>query len=453
MMEKKQEQDIQNKNIISELPDSDFLFFLYSERDRENSLRQYQGWNIWALAGAIITVLCAGYYVIKNDSSSISPSTVTYFASGLIAVLLCYRPVSLFFGKERAVDYSKIKTVKDIAPYHYLCLSVIVSLSSTILIFVFDGNQPWNIVTIAWIISAILFIIGFCYTIINKEKVSKSDLEGIVFVNFKLNTLYVSALGGCLSVVWYNSFKNSIEESVNFSEFELSVCIVAVIMLWYLLVKVYCSEKESNKIDLLIDKYVYNGMSRETLFWKLRTERMGLTVLESCSKELLETRSSFEQYEQKMRKIQEVADMLEKNIASEEQWRQSYKEINDTLAYLKKFSHQTKKFGDKLSQIEAQVPALKNDKEFSNLKSILELLMTKENDILKVTIDAFDRFKMYICKKYGCFCYAKCEHRHEKGSILFRTKRWCHMFFLRLHKHYKDKGRSKEGMGTGSCPA
>lgn len=441
MMEKKQEQDKQNKNIISELPDSDFLFFLYSERDRENSLRQYQGWNIWALAGAIITVLCAGYYVIKNDSSSISPSTVTYFASGLIAVLLCYRPVSLFFGKERAVDYSKIKTVKDIAPSRYLILSFIVSISFSILILVFDGNQPWNIVSIAWIISAILFFIGLCYIIINKEKVSKSYLEGIVFVNIKLNTMYFGILGGILSVVWYDSFKNIFEGSVNFSEFELSICIVAVIVLLYLLIKVYCSEKESNKIDLLIDKFVYNGMSKEALFWELRAERMGLTVLESCSKELLETRSSFEQYEQKMRKIQEVADMLEKNIASEEQWRQSYKEINDTLAYLQNFSHQTKKFGDKLSQIEAQIPTLKNNVEFYNLTSMLELLMKKEKDILKVTTDAYDRFKLYICEKYGGFCCAKCEHRHEKGSIPFRIKRWCQLFFLRLHINciYKRK--------------
>lgn len=31
------------------MSDFEFLSFLYSGRDRENGLRQYQGWNIWAL--------------------------------------------------------------------------------------------------------------------------------------------------------------------------------------------------------------------------------------------------------------------------------------------------------------------------------------------------------------------------------------------------------------------
>ena len=36
------------KNRITELQDSEFLSFLYSERDREEGLVTYQGWNLWA---------------------------------------------------------------------------------------------------------------------------------------------------------------------------------------------------------------------------------------------------------------------------------------------------------------------------------------------------------------------------------------------------------------------
>lgn len=39
------------KNRITELSDSEFLSFLYTEREREHSLNQYQGWNIWAIVG------------------------------------------------------------------------------------------------------------------------------------------------------------------------------------------------------------------------------------------------------------------------------------------------------------------------------------------------------------------------------------------------------------------
>lgn len=34
-------------NRITELPDSEFLSFLYSERNREEGLANYQGWNLW----------------------------------------------------------------------------------------------------------------------------------------------------------------------------------------------------------------------------------------------------------------------------------------------------------------------------------------------------------------------------------------------------------------------
>ena len=50
---------MKKENII-ELSDSEFLSYLYAERDREESLNSYQGWNIWAIVGALVTVVCAG---------------------------------------------------------------------------------------------------------------------------------------------------------------------------------------------------------------------------------------------------------------------------------------------------------------------------------------------------------------------------------------------------------
>ena len=37
---------------LTNLSDSDFLNFLYSERDREKSLSEKNGWTNWAIAGA-----------------------------------------------------------------------------------------------------------------------------------------------------------------------------------------------------------------------------------------------------------------------------------------------------------------------------------------------------------------------------------------------------------------
>jgi hypothetical protein len=49
---------------VTELSDAEFLSYLYAERDREESLNSYQGWNLWVVIGAMITVACAVYGII-----------------------------------------------------------------------------------------------------------------------------------------------------------------------------------------------------------------------------------------------------------------------------------------------------------------------------------------------------------------------------------------------------
>ena len=72
-----------NKDIAN-LQESDFISFLYLERDRENNLSEFHGWNNWALAGAIITAICSGYAVL-GINPSLDMAKVLYNASCSIA--------------------------------------------------------------------------------------------------------------------------------------------------------------------------------------------------------------------------------------------------------------------------------------------------------------------------------------------------------------------------------
>ena len=56
MMEKSKS-NIEIPQAISELTGGEFLSFLYLERNREESLNSYQGWNAWVVMGALITVV------------------------------------------------------------------------------------------------------------------------------------------------------------------------------------------------------------------------------------------------------------------------------------------------------------------------------------------------------------------------------------------------------------
>lgn len=62
---------MQEGNNILSLSEAEFLLFLYSERDREESLNSYQGWNVWAVFGALITVVCAAYGVLVAHTGEI----------------------------------------------------------------------------------------------------------------------------------------------------------------------------------------------------------------------------------------------------------------------------------------------------------------------------------------------------------------------------------------------
>ena len=77
-------------NRITELPDSEFLSFLYSERDREEGLVTFQGWNLWAIAGAAVTVIWALYDILCKHHAEIDALNVGYILSGMLSlVFIC----------------------------------------------------------------------------------------------------------------------------------------------------------------------------------------------------------------------------------------------------------------------------------------------------------------------------------------------------------------------------
>lgn len=164
MDDNKDRLDIQNQS------DSEFLSLLFSERDRENSQRQYQGWNLWALAGALVTVVYTGYHVIRGSAELFSALRVVYLVSGLLAVVLFLRPFFLLFEKERGVDNNKVRTLKEVAPYHYLVMMVVVSATFSVIIPLLDNNNLWNVIDIGWIVSFVGSVFGLCYAIICRKK-------------------------------------------------------------------------------------------------------------------------------------------------------------------------------------------------------------------------------------------------------------------------------------------
>ena len=424
---------------IEKLSDAEFLSFLYSERDRESSLRQYQGWTLWALAGALVTVTCAGYHILKGENTILCISQIIYIVSGVMATMLFIRPMFLLFERERGVDYKKIKILKNVAPYHYLGLTVAVSVTFSLLVPLFNKNNPFNIISIYWMICALMTIGGLIYDIVCREKIVKSDCDGMVFNSVDWNRRYSALLGGVLFTIGLESFINVNYHVLESPSFELAVCISAEVLLAQFMIKVYYIEKKANKIDILIDEYVYKDFPKDMTYRMLRMNRMGNTVLESCVEELLGLRNAFEAYEQKKQRIEEVCNHFEKETCGANKFQEYYGEVVETMAFLKQCHHQVEKLRNKLRQIEKQVPYLKTDKEFEDIMKVLYYHITKEEELFEFAKSTTNKIQTWLnkyhCNKYGGFCERECEHRHDKPLLRLRWKRLCN----KLSSDNKDK--------------
>lgn len=419
----------ENKNDrIIGLSDSEFLSFLYAERDRENNLRQFQGWNIWALVGAIVAVCCASYYIIKDNWSSICYTQFLYCSSSIVAFILCYMPVLSLLSRNRGVDYKKLKTIKDVSPNLYLLIGLLVSTFFAILIPVVDKTKPWNIVSICWIASFLLFLIGKIVCWKNRDKIVHSYIEDRVFVDLVWDRWYFLSVGFFLLLIWIKSFEFLSLKEMGFAEFELTVCVAALTVLVYMLLKVLRSENVASRMDVLIDGFVYKGESKESIYRMLRINRMGSTVLESCAQEVEKLGRGVEIYKEKRQVLEMIENSIKNSNVEFEELRRYVGEIEEVVAYLNQCLRQSSVLGNKLEQIEKMVPELKNDDNFMTLISMLDDVNVATDTLMKLSRSVFGKvaqmFEKYHCERYGGLCNAYCALRHEKMSFRHRIIRW-----------------------------
>lgn len=412
-----------NTNTITDLSDADFLSFLYSERDRENSLRQYQGWNIWALMGAIATMVCAGYLVLKEHLCLINFIQVLYLISVAFSFVLCFRIIAFLLNKEKGVDYGKVKTIKDVSPDCYLWCSLLLSFALSVLIPVVDKENRWNVVSIGWIYLVVVFLIGIISTFVNKDKIVVSFIDEMVFPNVKWDRIYSQLVICPMAVVGVFSIRY-ISFPIATSEFELAVCITVTALLVYLLTKVLKSEKEANKIDVLIADYVYKNDSKEFIYRMMRIYKMGNTVMESCSKEIFEICTSLEKIEQTKKNFEDVAHQYEIDDVDVARTPQDVKIMDDALNLLVKLANNVSEIIDKLEQVMTRVPSLGNDSDYQKVFSMTRFAQEKTAELMDSVKASLSKIRSWVemnrCEKYDCICWEGCEHRHD--NIAIRTK-------------------------------
>lgn len=363
-----------SKHMLAEMPDSDFLSFLYSERERENSLSRYQGWNNWALAGALITVICTLYAVCK-ESIYINWNSVLYFVSGIMALFLAYHSWLTVFMHKRGIDFSKVRMLKEVIPYAKITLIYTCSISSIILIPIADG---FNILFWLWWAVFIAYSVVVISAIIFRKSIVETYPEERLFTKNRLSITFDSIVGCILGWIGIRSFE-VIDGEFFSSEFEIAVCICSILVLLYLLLKINTEDKVVRRFDVIMDEYLYTGVPKDITVRKIVNNRMGYGVLEACSEEIKQIKKLKAEHQKDEAGIDEIIASIEKGGCLIKQLDYLKNQALTALEHQKEIILLSKKLSDKTKKIQSITPMMLNVPEYNKILD--------ENDVIFADVE------------------------------------------------------------------
>lgn len=406
---------------ITELSDSDFLSFLYAEREREESQNNYQGWNLWAIGGAIIAVVCAAYSLSRNNMDIDFVQTL-YLLSGIVSFVMCYRPflmiLMIIAGRERSVDDSKVKKLKDVFPILYVFLALISSIGFAIILPMVDkSSSNINLISILWTGSAILNIILVVVRVLYKEKLVKTNPISISYVNIKFGRIIDALIACVLCFIWTYSFRKVTGPIWGSPNFELAVCLAAILFLFYFGANILKDVKKTSEIDVLLDEYLYKGVDKDIICKKLIINRMGYSVLEVCAYELGILKKSVATLEEHKSKINDLNGILDDGSFDVNRMQDYIEELKISDSFARCLDN-AKTLLDKLNQILNLNVSMVKGGEYqyvsSEVNSIVESLKSYMNLYNIVERKLSTWMQVYYCEKYGGLCVEDCPHRHDK---------------------------------------
>lgn len=423
----------ENKPSIPEMSDSEFLSFLYSERDRENSISEYHGWNNWALAGSIITVTCFVYATVFN-ASSVDWLKVLYYAAGGVAFFLSYHTWLRLFKRERGHDFTRVRLLKEMTPWTEAVLSLIVSIAAIVLIVIYDCLSP-----VFWLWVAVfafqlsVFIVALC----NRNRLVPYYFYRAYFPNKHMNPVYDAVSGMLFYEAWCYSFRKASWNILN-TEFELGICLGAIAVLLYVLVKINVENKVVKQFDAIIDMYVYSGVSKEDTYQIILCNRMGYGVLDVCKKDLEKVRSAASACESITNELQGFKTTVESGKYDLEQLTSYTNRLEDILAFLKEGLLQSEKLSSRMDEIVRIAPVLNQvdaiNMVFDSNKELYQKAVSTQNEVGIVFELVQKEVDKYYCKRYGGFCEDMiCGRRNEPMDKKYARRLRRRRFLMKLH--------------------
>lgn len=395
---------------VYELSDAEFLSYLYAERNREESLNSYQGWNTWAVVGAMITVACAAYGIISKHITDLDRLRTLYLVSKYLGTIFGFWYAGLsymsFLERKRATDYKRIKRLKDVAPIPYLIVVTVCSVDLALNFLIAPCDNRWNGVTISWIVLAVCYLLISFNVYVNRNTIVWAVKDDVWFS--RTGQMFVAGMSVYVMfwMIWKWSLENISGPLVGTPEFELAICITAIVMLVYLYLKIKLKNRKSSEIDVLIDEYLYKGKSKEEVYGQLRINLLGRDMLETCSKEFLALKKYYDDFDSQKKKLDKIKVAFSNGTIEAGSLDGQLDSLRESLEYSGKWVKRLDALHDRLEEIAKNVPELKEEEEFGNMQAIVDMMLSKTdviNDEIKMVTDEMEKFiEEHVCLDCGC---------------------------------------------------
>lgn len=411
---------------IWEWTDSEFLSFLYTERDREYSKHSEWGVNFWAVGAAIIGMLGYAYHAISEDYCSFDWRLFLYYSTAIGDLMILGTILLLpLIKRDRWVNKFRVTTIRYNAPAVAILGKAVIAYNSFRWLL---KLKDFDIVFWLWG-SLLVFEILICvYLLINQNKLIKISQRGHIFGNIVLEWIYRIVEGGiCVSILlmslhgWGNQYYMEVKE------FEMA-CVFAIIvgLLWLAFYRML--DKRYRLMDRWIDQYIYGKLTKEEAYLYLLEYSQDYDIVDILRDE----------YE-KIKPLQnEISKWREKHKEYIRLIREGKVEFDDCKKYLTFIDNETTISEKLLNKCTIVNDKIKEIVKLEALPASMDLFNKLINEINSLEDEVFEcieesnkickELKLFVtsfmCTKYGGLCGVEnCVHRNEKMSFRYRSKR------------------------------
>ena len=419
---------------VENMTDSEFISWLYLERDREESIHKLPGWNTWIIITALISIINFIYFFLTESKDIINVYQSIVFSSWIITLLIDIYPLFTLVEKKRAIDHNRIRELKDQAPILYAMCITFVTFSYFIVLCITKPSSVSFLHYWPWAALFLLYLLALTYIGIYKNKIVQVSENLNLFPSSKISLMFnLVSLG--ITFFATNSSMREIPR-IDSREFILGIAFASIIVLLYLLILYFFGGW--NNIEELIDNVVYNKFSRKEAFQKLKGIRLGYLPVEYLKNDVEKLEVIRKGCIDSTCAIEQAIDEISKQKTySFELIQRTQKKIESLNKLCRMHNDYSKLLTEKLKELSINKKTSKDTETQEFVKSI-------DYDILDngTLIELYDKlateFKIYVeryqCKKYNMLCDKEdCKQRNKSRLTKYKMIRKLVSFYH--HKH------------------